>query len=304
MMRIVLTGGTGFIGRTLTNCLSHAGHSVVLLTRNPESAKNRTDACIQAELWDGKTAGPWQKHFEQTDAVINLAGESIVAKRWTPAQKERIVNSRIEATKAMVEAIAAARNKPSILINASAIGYYGNVEEDDVKESHPRGTGFLADTCERWEREADQARKFGVRVVLARIGVVLEKDGGALQRMMIPFRLFIGGHPGSGRQWFSWVHREDIVGAILFALEHSQLSGPVNLASPEPLRMKEFCRVLGQVMKRPSWAPVPAFVLRAGFGEMAEMLLTGQKVLPQKLMDAGYRFRYPHLREALESIIL
>ncbi|HXV27988.1 MAG TPA: TIGR01777 family oxidoreductase [bacterium] len=302
-MKIILTGGTGFIGKALLDRLLELEHRVVLLTRNPMQGKFLLKGYGEAQQWDGETEGPWTNHFESADAVINLAGESIVAKRWTTQQKARIISSRIKATKAIANAIAKAGKKPAVFVNASAMGYYGNVENGDVTESDPHGTGFLAETCEQWESQAREAEKSGVRVVLTRIGIVLEKNGGALQRMLLPFRFFMGGHLGSGKQWFSWVHREDIVEAIIFLLNQPTVSGPVNLVSPNPVTMKEFCKTLGKVMGRPSWAPVPAFMLRLLLGEMSEMLLTGQRVIPKKLQDAGYRFKYPNLEDALRAIL-
>lgn len=301
-MNIILSGGTGFIGSALLKQLAEATHRVVLLTRNPDTAKGVARDSVEVERWDVRSAGPWAERMNGADAVINLAGEPI-AKRWTETQKARIINSRIDATKAIIEAIASARSKPSVLVNASAVGYYGNVEHEDVTESYPKGADFLADTCARWEQEARAAEPLGLRVVLLRIGIVLEKDGGAFKKMLLPFKWFIGGPLGSGRQWFPWVHRDDVVGAVLFALENPSLSGPVNVAAPEPVTMKQFCAALGRALQRPSWAPVPAFVLRAALGEMSEMLLGGQRVVPKKLIDSGYRFRYPRLDEALSAII-
>ncbi len=302
-MKIILSGGTGFIGKALLDRLLVAGHRIVLLTRNPGPARLLIQGYGEVQKWDGRAAGEWTSHIESADAVINLAGESIIAKRWTARQKEKIISTRIAATKAIVEAISKAAKKPSVFVNASAIGYYGNVENEEVTKSRSKGNGFLADTCEQWENTAREAEKSGVRVVLTRIGIVLEKEGGALQRMLLPFQIFMGGHLGSGKQWFSWIHRDDIVEAIIFLLGASNIVGPVNLVSPNPVSMKEFCKVLGKVMGRPSWAPVPSFVLRSVLGEMSEMLLTGQRVIPQKLKEAGYRFKYPRLEEALAAIL-
>jgi len=192
--------------------------------------------------------------------------------------------------------------KPKVFISSSAVGYYGNVDEGEVLESHPKGRGFLADTCERWENEARKAEALGIRTVLLRIGIVLEKGGGALGKMLPPFRLFAGGPIGSGKQWFPWIHRADVVDIILFAIKTEALKGPVNMTAPTPLRMKEFSAGLGDAIHRPSWAPVPAFALKTLLGEMADMLLEGQKAVPKKLIGAGYRFRYPELGRALKSI--
>lgn len=302
-MKIVLSGGTGFIGGALLRQLQETKNQVVLLTRKPEAIKKLAKDTVEIIFWDGKTMGSWAKCLDGSDAIINLAGEPIAKKRWTQEQKRRIINSRVEATKAMVTAIAETKKKPSILVNASAVGFYGNVEDEDVTESHPKGNDFVADVCEQWEREACMAEALDIRVVLPRFGVVLAKDGGALKKMQLPFKLFVGGPLGTGRQWFSWVHREDVIGVILFALEQSKLSGPVNVVAPEPVTMKQFCKTLGKALGRPSWAPVPALVLRALLGEMAEMFLTGQRVIPKKLEELGYQFQYPKLEEALSAIL-
>ncbi|MBI4547049.1 MAG: TIGR01777 family protein [Ignavibacteriae bacterium] len=302
-MNIIITGGTGFIGKVLVARLQKEQHRIVVLTRNPEAARTSIGNIVEFVQWDGKTVGAWAQHVDGADAVINLAGESIGARRWSERQKQRIIESRLIATKAVVTAISQAKKKPSVLINASAVGYYGNVESGDVTESHPKGSGFLADLAERWEAEARAAETHGARVVLLRFGVILEKDGGALQRMLIPFKLFAGGWLGSGRQWFPWIHRDDVVEAILFALKNQSLSGPVNVSAPEAVMMKEFCLALGKAMHRPCWAPVPSFVLKTALGEMASMLLDGQRMVPKKLLDAGYSFRYSELADALKAIV-
>lgn len=302
-MKIVAAGATGFIGRALLNHLVEAHHVVTLLTRNPIAAKSLAGRSVGIETWDGQTAGPWVRYVDGADAVINLAGGSIGAMRWTNARKALILDSRVNATKAIVAAIRRARKKPTVLVNASAVGYYGNVESGDVTESHPRGNDFLADVCARWEHEAIAAEALGVRVVIPRNGVVLERDGGALQRLLLPFTFFIGGPLGSGRQWFPWIHRNDVIDAVLFALEHRKISGPVNLTAPEPVTMKEFCNALGKALGRPSWAPVPALMLRIALGEMSQMILTGQRVIPNKLQEAGYIFKYPKLDRALAAIL-
>lgn len=299
-MNIVVAGGTGFVGKTLVQRLVREGHRVVLLTRHPSgNALPNVQPC----QWDGKNQGEWSQALHGADAVINLAGETI-SKRWSKTQKEKIIQSRLDATHAIVTAIRAAQKRPKVLINASAIGFYGNVPEGKVTESHPKGTGFLADTCAAWEQAAGEAKSLGVRVVLMRLGVVLEKGGGALAKMLPPFQFFVGGPLGKGSQWFSWIHRDDLIGAILFALRHESLSGSVNATAPHPVTMKDFCRTLGRVMHRPSFAPVPEPVLKLLLGEMAqEMLLSGQRVEPAKLQESSYAFKHPLLEEALHTIL-
>ena len=301
-MKIILTGGTGFVGKALIPHLVEAGHRVVLLTRHSGKMTWMNKRFVTEAHWDGKHLGDWAKEIDGADAVINLAGESIAAKRWAVAHKKHILDSRVNATKAIVDAIRQANQKPSVLINASAVGFYGNVENGDVTESSPKGTGFLSDTCDAWEKEARAAESLGVRVVILRLGVVLGEGGGALSKMIPPFKMFIGGPLGSGRQWFPWVHREDVAGVINFSLTHLKLSGPVNVTVPDPVNMKQFCTELGKAMHRPSWAPVPAFVLKLMLGEMSEMLLTGQKAVPKKLGECGYLFHYSSLEEALKGV--
>lgn len=301
-MNIILSGGTGFIGKAVIGELVEKGHRVTLLTRHPDKVKHFPKNFVKPELWDGRTLGPWAERMNEAEGVINLAGESIAAKRWTSAQKSRIVSSRIDATKLIVEAIRKAGKKPAVLVNASAVGYYGNVDDGIVNETYPKGKGFLADTCEVWESEAHAAEMLGVRVVIARIGVVLEKDGGALSKMIPLFNWAAGGPIGSGRQWFPWVHRDDVAGAIVYAIENAKLRGPVNVCAPELVTNKHFSEALARALHRPCWAPVPAFVLKAAFGEMSELLLTGQQAIPQKLYESGYPFRYPKLDEALAAI--
>jgi uncharacterized protein len=300
-MNVVVAGGTGFIGRSLLPALSLAGHRVVLLTRHPEGAQVPPDVtCIP---WDGRTQGEWVDRVRRSDAVINLAGESIGGGRWTRARKRRLVTSRIDATRALLEAIRSGSERPSLFISSSAVGYYGPVESGDVTEDHAPGSGFLANLCLRWEQEACAAGVLGIRVVILRTGVVLGRNGGALERMLLPFRLYAGGPIGSGKQWFPWVHRDDVEGVILFAMRNTALAGPVNVVAPGCVDMKSFCAALGIALSRPSWLPVPSFPLRAALGEMSGMILTGQRAVPSKLLSLGYEFRHPALGPALASVV-
>lgn len=301
-VKVIVAGGTGFIGRALVRALLNAGHEIVLLTRRPLEAAQQASGTVQIQLWDAHRPGPWESQLEGADAIINLAGEPIAAKRWTKAQKAKIVSSRVQLTELLVRAIAKAQLRPRILINASAVGYYGPVAAGTVTEEHPSGHDFLAETCVRWEAAAWKAEEFGLRAVCLRTGVVLGEEGGALAKMLPPFQLFMGGPLGSGRQPFPWIHRDDVVGIILFALEHQTVSGPVNVTAPQVVTMKEFCQGLGKILKRPSWLPVPAWVLRLSLGELAAMLLTGQRAVPQKIQAAGYSFQYPKLETALRAI--
>ncbi len=301
-MKIVLAGTTGFIGKPLVERLLKSGHTLFILTRDPARLPRSTSPKLHALQWDGERQGNWARFMDGADAVINLAGEPIAAKRWTAGQKEKILRSRINTTRAITQAVCSAQQKPKVLVNASAVGYYGAVEAGDVTEEAPRGQGFLAEVCEAWEREAARVMQAGVRLVLLRTGVVLEKGGGALAKMEFPFRVFAGGPLGSGRQWFPWIHCDDELGLIEYALDQEKVSGPLNATAPLPVTMEEFCKALGRVLHRPSWAPVPAFVLKLLLGEMSELLLTGQKAVPQKALEKGYRFKYPDVEGALKAI--
>jgi uncharacterized protein len=236
---------------------------------------------------------------EELDAVINLAGEPVADGRWTTARKAEILRSRVEATRSMVQAISKATQRPGVLINASGVGYYGPRDDQPVTESTSAGSDFLAGVCEQWEAEALRAEAAGVRVVRARIGVVLGDRGGALEKMLLPFKLFVGGPVGDGQQFFPWIHIEDVVGSMMHALDHTTLHGAMNCTAPEPVRFRDFSKALGKVMGRPSWMSVPGFALRLAVGEMAEVLLTGQKAIPKALLDDGYVFRHTNLEEAL-----
>jgi len=308
-MRIILAGGTGFIGKALREKFFLAGHEVILLMRRRVSSGEQGEARphirnLEIEkYWDGKNPGDWTACLDGADAVINLAGENLASKRWTRSQKQRILLSRVDATRALVEAMGRVRQKPGLLINASAVGYYGDAKDLELTESSARGAGFLAEICGQWETEACKAERLGVRVVLARLGPVLGEKGGMLSKMLPPFRFFIGAPPGTGKQWISWIHREDVTGAFLFMLQYQDLSGPVNVTGPAPVTMTGFCSVLAKILRRPSWPPVPPFFLKGLMGEMAAIVLSSQKALPQKLLKAGYRFAHPGLPEALGSIL-
>jgi uncharacterized protein len=302
-LRVIVAGGSGFIGRKLIDSLLQAHHEVAVISRTPEKARNYFHG-VQVKFWDAKNETELIGILDGADAVINLAGESLASKRWTQIQKERILASRIESTRAVIQAINHALHKPFVLLNASAVGYYGNVPEGEVTESSPRGTGFLADVCALWEAEALKVQKSGVRVVLLRTGVVLDKKGGALPNLILPFQLFLGGPPGSGRQWFPWIHLQDEISAILFALENDHITGPLNLAAPEPVRMTDFCRKLGGILHRPSWMHASAWILNLVLGEMAEPLLVhGQKMIPKKLIESGHKFQFPNLEDALKDLV-
>lgn len=301
-MNILVTGGTGFVGRPLCRALRGTGHSLTVLTRNASAAKAALGEGIDLIPWKPDTGELPPKALKGVQAVVNLAGESIGAGRWTEARKRSILSSRVQTTRGLVEVLQRAGERPSVLVSASAVGFYGPRGDEEVTEADRAGDDFLARVCVAWESEARKAEALGMRVVLVRLGVVLGEGGGALDRMVSPFRLYAGGPVGSGRQWFPWIHRDDVIGIIRWALEHPDIRGPVNATAPAPVRMRDFSRALGQVMRRPSWLPVPSWLLYLALGEMAGMLVNGQRVLPRVVLEAGYSFRFGRVEEALRDI--
>lgn len=302
-MHVAVAGGTGFIGRALVAELLQAGHEVTVLTRDPSRAQGRVPQGAQVAQWSPDRPETITSLLSQVDAVVNLSGESVAAQRWTPEFKQRLIDSRVNSTRALVQAMRLAEPRPGVLVNASAVGIYSNRGEEELTESSPPGAGFLAELAIRWEGAADEARDLGVRVCKLRIGIVLGEGGGALEKMLLPFRLFVGGPFGSGRQWFPWIHLADVAGITLHALTNSDVDGAVNAVAPGIVRLGEFCKALGRVMGRPSWLPVPGFALRFLAGELGESLLWSQRVVPQVAMQTGYQFRYPRVEEALRQVL-
>lgn len=302
-MNIVVAGGTGFVGRALCMALSQEGHRVTILTRNSGSAERLLGNNLLSVEWTGRNTGPWEQALEGADAVINLAGAPIADARWTDARKQILTDSRVFTTRLLVRALSLRSSRPATLISASGIGYYGPSDDRLLDEDAARGTGFLADLCLAWEAEAMRAAEFGTRVVILRTGMVLEADGGALAKMLLPFRLFAGGPIMPGTQWVSWVHRHDHIGLIQWALINNHVSGALNAVAPEPVTMKTFCEVLGRMLHRPSWLPVPGFALNTLLGELGTLMTTGQRVTPAKAMAEGYAFQYPTLEPALQAIL-
>jgi uncharacterized protein (TIGR01777 family) len=299
-MKIVIAGGTGFLGSAVADACMTDGHDVTVLTRSQSRVEKQEAHRLQYVHWDGVSGGAWVECLNGSDAVINLCGQTI-ARRWTAAGKRRILDSRLAPTLLLVEGMRSIPRRPRVLVNISGVNYYGDVSHD-VTEDDPSGDGFLADMCRQWEEEARRAEALGVRVVLPRTGVVLGPGWGELILMKLAFMLFAGGPVGSGKQWFPWIHRTDVAGAMLFAVTHESIRGPLNLVGPERVTNKEFSAAMGKALRRPSWAPVPGFVLRLIFGEMSSVLLTGQKAVPRKLLQAGYQFRFPTVEEALRDI--
>jgi uncharacterized protein (TIGR01777 family) len=313
-MDVLVAGGTGFLGRPLCAALVCAGHRVVVLSRDPARARPGLDGAVQVLSWDPARADgnqPWVQQLGQADAIINLAGESVGGQgplpvRWSPAFKARLRASRLDATQAIVQAIAATpiERRPRVLVNASAIGYYGDRGDEVLAEDSPPGRGFFANLCLDWEAAAQTAEDLGTRVVRLRTGIVLERGAMAADLLILASHLGVGGPLGSGRQWWSWIHRADVVGLILHALRDDDLHGPLNLVAPTPRPMRDFPRVLGRLLHRPSLVPAPAFALRIGLGEVADaLLLASQRVMPGRALQAGYTFRYPTLENALAAIL-
>lgn len=304
-MKIAITGATGLVGSRLVAKLHQEGHSILIFTRNPNKAQQVFPASAFANLavvqYTPQESGEWQKSVSGCDAVVNLAGEPI-AERWTSQHKQAIMESRQIGTRKLVEAIAMATEKPQVLVSGSAIGYYGTSETTAFDENSSGGNDFLAQVCQNWEAEAQKVTELGVRLVILRIGIVLA-NGGALGKMIGPFKMFAGGPIGSGRQWFSWIHRADLINLIDQALQNSQMSGVYNATSPNPVRMNQLCQTLGEVLNRPSWLPVPDFVLEILLGDGAIVVLEGQQVLPQKTQATGFNYQYAALKPALEEIV-
>jgi uncharacterized protein len=294
-MHYLITGGTGFIGSALIKAWQAGGHQVTVLTRR---ARPQTPGChYLTDLGDI----PSDTHF---DAVVNLAGASLAGARWTASYKQEILASRLDTTRALVELLRRLEHKPEVLISASAIGYYGHQGDNELAEDGATAPGFSHDLCRHWEAAALAAGELGIRVCLLRLGVVLDQDGGAMLEMARPFRFGVANWLGSGRQWLSWVHRRDVVAAILFLQERRDLSGPFNITAPNPVTSRGFCRAMKQHRRTLITAPVPALAMRLLVGEMAdELLLNGQKVLPVRLQQAGFEFAFGELNDALEDIL-
>jgi len=304
MARIIVTGATGFIGKALCFRLLEEKYDVVALSRSKEKGEKILGTQVKVVEWDGRSYQGWLNYANGAHAVVNLVGENIGAGRWTAKRKKAILQSRLDAGRAVVEATNSVEKKPGVIIQASAIGYYGSRGDEIVDESSSPGEGFLTEVVKQWELSTKEVESQKIRRVIIRSSLVLGKEGGVFLRFIKPFHFFVGGHLGSGKQWFSWIHLEDEVNAILFLIQREDLKGVFNLAAPQQLIQKDFFHNLGKIMRRPSWFPVPGFVLRLFFGEMAkETLLSGQRVSPRRLLEGGYRFLYPETELALKEIL-
>lgn len=301
-MRIIISGGTGLIGWALAKDLAKEGHEITILSRSPERITALPDG-VRLEGWDGRTAEGWGPAADGADAIVNLAGESIAAGRWSDTRKQRIRDSRVNAGQAVVKAVAEAQDKPQVVIQSSAVGYYGPCGDEEITEDAPPGDDFLAHVAMEWEQSTASLEEMGVRRAILRTGVVLSQDGGALPRLLLPFRFYAGGPLGDGQQYLPWIHIADEVAAIRFLIENDRATGPFNLAAPHPLTNADFSRVLGKVLEKPARMPAPSFAMRLAFGEMSTVLLDGQRAIPRRLMDLGFDFRFPDAEAALRDLL-
>ena len=298
-MNILITGGTGFIGKELRETLLKAGNNLVIITRNPKKYEDESASNQRFISWDDDLVS----EMENIDIVINLAGENLFGQRWNEQVKESIYNSRIDSTRSLVEAMRSAEKKPSVFISASASGIYGDQGDTILTEEFEVANDFLASVCKDWEEESQKAGKLGVRVVNPRIGIVLEEGGGALEKMIPPFKFFVGGPIGDGKQYMSWIHRSDLVKALVFPIENEKLEGAYNVCSPNPATMNEVAETLGDVMNRPSFFRVPKFALDIVLGAAAQPITGSIRMQPKKLQVTGFEFRFEELEEALADII-
>lgn len=303
-MKVLVTGATGFVGKRIVSQLLANGDEVVVLTRNVAKAALQLGKKCEFHYWPDTNVPPSLELFDGVQGVVNLLGEGIADKRWDDAQKKKIHDSRVFGTRALVEAIKNLKVKPKVLVSASAVGIYGNRGSEEITEGSTLGSDFLSGVCKDWEREALKAEHENIRVALIRTGVVIGKDGGALSKMLPIFKLGAGGPVGNGKQFMSWIHVDDLAGMYVEALKNDSIVGPMNGTAPYPATSKEFAQKLGKTLKRPAFAPAPAFAIKLAFGEMSTVLLDGQKVLPVKFKENKFRFHYPTLEMALKDAAL
>lgn len=307
-MQVIITGGTGFIGSLLSDVLIKAGHEVIVLTRNAARRPSSLAAAARLVEWDALTGKGWSQLIHADTVIVNLAGEPIegggfIPKRWTDERRKRILESRLNAGKAVVDAVENAAVKPQAVIQSSAVGYYGYSDDRILTEEASAGSDFLAEVCVQWEASTTAVESMGIRRPIIRTGLPLHKDEGVLPRLVLPFKLFGGGPMGNGKQYYPWIHIDDEIGAIHFLIDSKDATGPYNLTAPNPVTNKEFAKILGKVMKRPSWMPVPGPALRLMLGEVANLALKGQRVVPARLEQSGYNFKFPHLEGALVDLL-
>jgi uncharacterized protein (TIGR01777 family) len=304
-MKVIITGGTGLIGSALAHSLVGDGHEVVVLTRDASKPVKSLPSAARLVKWDAKTGEGWYQEAEGADAIVNLAGANIspTSGLWTESRKKVMRESRVNAGNAVVDAIKRTTRKPKALIQSSAVGYYGVHDDEIITETSPTGSDFLASICRDWEASTAEVEAMGVRRVLLRTGVVFDKNSGALPVLALPIRLFAGGPVGSGRQYLSWIHIDDEVEAIRLVISDESATGPYNLTAPNPVTQKEFAKVAGKVLNRPSFIPTPAFAIKLVLGEAATFALDGQRVIPKALQDKRFEFRFPNLEGALRDLL-
>lgn len=303
MKKIVITGATGLIGKNLAHKLYEQGNQIIVFSRNSKTARNILKEDFEYIDWNYKNPELWLDKISQADVVIHLAGINLFARRWNDEFKNEIIISRRDTTKSLADAIINSSVKPKVFISASGVGYYGDGGDQILNEDSPPGKDFLAEVCKVWEAEAAEVERIGVRRVSIRTGIVLSTEDGALKRMLLPFKLFIGGPLGNGKQWFPWIHIDDIVGIYIHAIENENLSGAVNAASPNICTMKEFASTLGKILNRPSLFSVPKFALKLAIGEAADVALMSQRVSVKKILDSGYKFKFENLESALKNLL-
>ncbi len=303
MKKIIITGATGSIGKKLVQELTARGDEVFIFTRNPETAKKKIVNASKYVKWDNEHPDAWMDELNDVDAVVHLAGANLGAKRWNEDYKKLAYDSRIISTRNLVEAIKLTDQKSKAFISSSAVGIYGNRYDEVLDENSSLGNDFMADICKDWEKEAQIAEQYGVRRVSIRTGLVMQKDEGVLKKMLLPFKFFIGGPLGSGRQWFPWIHIDDVVGIYLYAIDNENISGAINGTSPGIVTMREFAKTLGKVLKRPSLFPVPKFVMKIAAGEVAEYAVMSQRTSVEKIINAGYKFKFENLESPLKDIL-
>ena len=307
-MRIIIAGGSGLIGRHLVSALINDGDEVTILSRRPDLT-NRIPGGAKFIQWDGKTLGEWSTEIENTDVIINLVGENLfgdgfIPARWTAARKERLIHSRVDSGKVLTKAIEQAIRKPAVFIQSSGVGFYGVHQDKPFTEDDAGGNDYLANLCKEWEASTLPIEALGVRRVIIRSGVVLTNKGSAFRLLVLPYKLFVGGRIGTGRQVYSWIHLTDEVKAIRFLIHNDHASDVFNLCSPYPVTNDEFGRLIAKVIKRPHYFPIPGFLLKIILGEVAIMVLEGQRVLPNKLLSQGFVFKFPNLEQALTDLLI
>ena len=302
--RIIITGATGFIGSNLCSQLTKAEYKVIALSRNPNRAAQILGPHVQNVLWDAKNPESCSDYADNAFAIINLAGENIASSRWSREKKIILLQSRLDATHAILQAVRQTKNKPQLIIQASAIGYYGPRRENLLDETASTGDGFLAELTRKWEAAIQPVSDLGTRMAILRLGAVLGRDGGMLPKTARPYRLFLGPRMGSTRQWLSWIHIQDVTNAVTFIMENPQCKGVFNLTAPNPANTKDFYRLIANTLHRPSWMPTPNFILKLLLGELAdELIFASQRVIPKNLINAQYNFRYPNLQPALKNLL-